>query len=88
MLQVAVNQAKSQLSALIHAVEEGQDVVLTRHGKPVVRMVRETTARLVVSREQQMQEALVKLHAFQALVKPDPNYVKGDWKQYRDEGRQ
>ncbi len=86
MLQVAVNQAKNQLSALIHAVEDGQDVVLTRHGKPVVRMVRETLARSVVSREQQMQEAIERLQAFQALVKPaKPGYT--DWRTLRDEGR-
>jgi antitoxin (DNA-binding transcriptional repressor) of toxin-antitoxin stability system len=87
MLQVAVNQAKNQLSALIHAVEEGQDVVLTRHGKPVVRMVREAPAQPVVSREQQMQEAIERLRAFQALVKPaQPGYT--DWRTLRDEGRE
>jgi prevent-host-death family protein len=88
MLHVAVNQAKNQLSALIHAVEEGQEVVLTRHGKPVVRMVREAPAQLLASREQQMQEAIERLRAFQAQVLPDPGYVKGDWKKYVEEGRE
>jgi prevent-host-death family protein len=88
MLQVAVNQAKNQLSALIHAVEEGQEVVLTRHGKPVVRLVREQTTQTIASREQQIQEAIERLRAFQAQVLPDPDYVKGDWKKYVEEGRE
>lgn len=88
MLQVAVNQAKNQLSALIHAAEEGEEVVLTRHGKPVVRLVAEAAATVKPSREALAQEALEQLRAFRALVKPDPGYVKGDWKKYRDEGRE
>lgn len=88
MLQVAVNQAKNQLSALIHAAEEGEEVVLTRHGKPVVRLVAEASNAAKPSRETLAQEALERLRAFRALVKPDPSYVKGDWKKYRDEGRE
>ena len=88
MLQVAVNQAKNQLSALIHAAEGGEEVVLTRHGKPVVRLVREEAAvQPKPSREAQILEAIERLRAYQAMVKPDPEYVKGDWKKYRDEGR-
>lgn len=88
MLQVAVNQAKNQLSALIHAAEEGEEVVLTRHGKPVVRLVAEAASAVRPSREALAQEALERLRAFRTLVKPDPGYVKGDWKKYRDEGRE
>ena len=87
MLQIAVHQAKNQLSALIHAVEDGQDVVLTRHGKPVVRIVREQAVAARPSRDEQMQAALAKLHAFQALVKPaQAGYT--DWRTLRDEGRE
>jgi prevent-host-death family protein len=85
MLQVAVNQAKNQLSALIHAAEEGEEVVLTRHGKPVVRLVAETSGAAKTSREALAQEALEQLRAFRAMVGPDPDY---DWKKYRDEGRE
>lgn len=88
MLQVAVNQAKNQLSALIHAAEGGEEVVLTRHGKPVVRLVAELGSAKQPSREELAQRALEQLQAFRAMVKPDPTYVKGDWKKYRDEGRE
>jgi prevent-host-death family protein len=88
MMQVAVNQAKNQLSALIHAVEEGEEVVLTRHGKPVVRLVAEQSLSKQPSREEMASQALKELQAFRALVKPDPAYVKGDWKKYVEEGRE
>jgi len=37
--QVNIHQAKTHLSRLIHDVERGDDVVIARDGKPVVRMV-------------------------------------------------
>lgn len=41
MQTVPIHQAKSQLSELIRAVEQGEEVVLTRHGKRVIRLIRE-----------------------------------------------
>ena len=38
-LLVNVSQAKSQLSRLIARVEAGEEVVITRRGKPVARLV-------------------------------------------------
>jgi prevent-host-death family protein len=87
MLQVAVNQAKNQLSALIHAAEEGEEVVLTRHGKPVVRLVAEVSSVPKPSREELAQLALERLRAFRALVKPAQAGVT-DWQTLRDEGRE
>jgi prevent-host-death family protein len=87
MLQVAVNQAKNQLSALIHAAEEGEEVVLTRHGKPVVRLVAEVSSVPKPSREELAQQALERLRAFRALVKPAQAGVT-DWQTLRDEGRE
>ncbi len=86
MQTVAIAQAKNNFSALLHAVELGQDVVLTRHGKPVVRMVPEMQAQVPdAQREQaQAQEAMALLEAFRAKVKPGPAL---DWKELRDAGR-
>ncbi|WP_310448806.1 type II toxin-antitoxin system prevent-host-death family antitoxin [Sulfuritalea sp.] len=39
MKTVSIASAKSQLSALIVAVESGQQVRITRRGKPVARLV-------------------------------------------------
>lgn len=42
MLEVGAFQAKNRLSELLHRVEQGEDVVITRRGKPVARLVRAT----------------------------------------------
>ncbi len=38
MVQVSVAQAKAHLSELLEKVEAGDEVVITRHGRPVVRL--------------------------------------------------
>jgi prevent-host-death family protein len=38
---VQVREAKAKLSELIDAAERGEETVITRHGKPVARIVRE-----------------------------------------------
>jgi prevent-host-death family protein len=39
MREVGVLEAKTNLSALIDAVQSGEEVMITRHGKPVARLV-------------------------------------------------
>ncbi len=39
-MQVNVHEAKSQLSKLLELVENGETVVIARHGKPVAELVR------------------------------------------------
>lgn len=39
MTQVPVSEAKARLTDLVRRVEAGEDVVLTRHGRDVVRLV-------------------------------------------------
>ncbi len=41
MRTVALAEAKAQLSALLDAVEAGDEVVITRRGKAVARLVRD-----------------------------------------------
>ncbi len=40
---VGIFEAKTHLSALLEEVEKGGEVTITRHGKPVARLVRATT---------------------------------------------
>jgi prevent-host-death family protein len=40
MKHVGVFEAKTRLSRLIEQVEQGGEVVITRHGKPVAKLVR------------------------------------------------
>lgn len=45
MLKIAsIAEAKSHLSALISDVESGQELLITRRGKPVARVIREPLA--------------------------------------------
>ena len=39
-MQVNVHEAKTQLSRLLELVEQGETVVIARHGKPVAELVR------------------------------------------------
>lgn len=85
---VSVHQAKDRLSALLQAVEAGDEIVITRHGRKIARIVHETDAQPSdAERKRIRQDAIARLRAFQAQVKPDPDYVAGDWRAYRDHGR-
>lgn len=42
MKQVNIHQAKTQLSQLLADVENGEEVVIARAGKPIARLVAET----------------------------------------------
>ena len=65
MQTVPIHQAKSQLSELIRAVEQGEEVVLTRHGKRVIRLIKEpeTEAPSVEARRQAITAELQALRA-------------------------
>jgi prevent-host-death family protein len=86
MQTIAIAQAKNNFSAMLHVVEAGEDVVLTRHGKPIARIVPEAIEPLVAARgvEAMRKEAMDLLNAFRAKVMPGPPL---DWKELRDAGR-
>lgn len=39
MIEVGAYEAKTNLSALLDRVEHGEEIVITRHGQPVARLV-------------------------------------------------
>jgi prevent-host-death family protein len=43
-MTVSVHEAKTQLSKLLDLLEEGEEVVIARHGRPVARLVRANSA--------------------------------------------
>ncbi len=49
-MQVSVSQAKGQLTELVRRAEAGDEVILTRHGLPAVRLVPVQPARDRASR--------------------------------------
>jgi prevent-host-death family protein len=79
MKQVQFSTAKAQLSELVDEVERGESVQITRHGKPVVRLVREEEARRA--------DALVAMAKIKQLRKQTKGATIEEILAWRDEGR-
>jgi prevent-host-death family protein len=84
MQTVPIHQAKSQLSELIRAVEQGEEVVLTRHGKRVIRLIKEpeTEAGSVDARRQAILDELKTLRAKVGLGEPSFQDI---WEEHKRE---
>ncbi|WBY02041.1 type II toxin-antitoxin system prevent-host-death family antitoxin [Ramlibacter tataouinensis] len=86
MQTVPIHQAKSQLSELIRAVEQGEEVVLTRHGKRVIRLIREpeTEQPSVEARRQAIRAELDALRAKVGAARPGFDELWEEHKRERD----
>jgi prevent-host-death family protein len=86
MQTVPIHQAKSQLSELIRTVENGEEVVLTRHGKRVIRLIKEpeTEQPSIEARRQAIQQELQALRAKVGIGQPGFEELWEDHKHERD----
>lgn len=82
MQTVPIHQAKSQLSELIRAVEQGEEVVLTRHGKRVIRLIKEPETEQP-SLEAKRQAILAELAALRARVGRDGQGFEALWSEHK-----
>ena len=74
--------AKNRLSALLDQVEAGQEITITRRGKPVARLVP------VADRNARGREAVAKLRALRkAIAERGEVFGWNELKAFRDEGR-
>lgn len=80
MRTAGVYEAKQAFSELIAAVEAGEEVRITRHGKEVVRML--PIPATEPPTHARAEAHLQRVRALRARVKPGPG-----WKALRDEGR-
>jgi len=79
MRSVGAFEAKTHFSALLEEVEKGGQIIITKHGHPVAKLVPTTTA---INREH-IRDVIKRLKNFSAK-----NKLGGlDWKALRDEGR-
>ncbi len=78
MITVGAFEAKTRLSALLDRVAAGEEVVITKHGKPVARLV--GTRQIDKAR---VREAVDKLKA----LRKGATLGGLSWKALRDEGR-
>ena len=69
-MEVPVSAAKTTLTELVRRAEAGEDVVLTRHGRPVVRLA-PVHARLDSAQRRALLEAVVASASAHAVAGPD-----------------
>ena len=81
MRSTGVFEAKQNFSALIDAVEAGEEVRITRHGREVVRML--PIRRQPILSPAQIEAELRALKELHSRIKPGPG-----WRELRDDGRE
>ncbi len=79
METVGLFEAKTHLSELIARAERGEEVVITRHNKPVARLVPMANPMAAVSDRRAAVTALLRDARGRTLA--------ADWRAWRDEGR-
>jgi prevent-host-death family protein len=84
MKQVGIFDAKTHLSSLIDQVEKGGEVVITRHGKPVARLV-QAEHKLTPVQLQARKKALQELWEFGRRL--NLNLTREEIKRRIEEGR-
>lgn len=84
MREIGAFEAKNTFGSLLDLVERGEEIVITRHGKPVARMVRE----IAETDPRAALEALKRIRS-RSRVKAAGGVAFDweEWKQFRDEGR-
>jgi prevent-host-death family protein len=79
---VSLFDAKNRLSALVDQVERGQEVTITRRGKPVARLVP------IVASPEDGRVAVERLLALRrAIAQRGEHFSWDELRAYRDEGR-
>lgn len=81
MASVSLYEAKSRLSALVEQVEAGQEVIITKRGRPVAKIVRAAPAT-----KKDRRAALARIRAF-AKTSPIPKLSLKELKELIAEGR-
>jgi prevent-host-death family protein len=82
MRAIGAFEAKNKLSMLLDAVERGEEIVITRHGKAVARLVPDRPGHDA----SRAQEAAARIRARAEMLKGAP-FDWQEWRQYRDDGR-
>ncbi len=70
MREVGTLEARKSLSALLELVEKGEEITITRHGKPVARLVPPARTE---EQKAKAREAVAAIRELRKSVKPDPD---------------
>jgi prevent-host-death family protein len=71
-MNISVTDAKAQLTDLVRRAEAGEDIVLTRHGHPAVRLA-PVAAKRVLSPEERMERFLAAQAEAMRVMTPGPD---------------
>lgn len=85
-MQVGVFDARNRLSELIEAVERGEEVVITRRGQPVARLVSACDRETIMARRRRALEDLRRMNA-ELAARLGRVYTWEELKKNRDQGR-
>ena len=78
MIEIGAYEAKTQISSLLDRVEQGEEVRITRHGRPIARMVPEREIDRAA-----IDKAIAELKEIRKGARLDGL----SWKELRDAGR-
>ncbi|HUH64357.1 MAG TPA: type II toxin-antitoxin system prevent-host-death family antitoxin [Terracidiphilus sp.] len=84
MLEFGESESKSDFGRILELVEAGEEIVITRHGKPVARIA--PPSGLPSTRVKAAQAAAARIRQRASLRKAGP-FDWQEWKAYRDAGR-
>jgi prevent-host-death family protein len=82
MREVGASEAKETISQLLDLAERGEEIIITRHGKAIARLV---PARHLPNRDE-ARAALDRMRKRAEQLKLG-GFDWSEWKAYRDEGR-
>ena len=82
-MKVTVSEAKAQLTELVRRAEAGDEVILTRHGRPAVRLV---PVRKVVDRERRGRVLDEIMASARGKATPGPSAARSQDFLYGDDG--
>ena len=81
-MQIGVSEAKNRLGHLLDLVEAGEEVIVTRHGKAVARLVPARAG----NRREEARAAIMRIRARADSLKLGA-FEWAELKAYRDQGR-
>jgi prevent-host-death family protein len=84
MREIQASEAKTHLPQLLDAVEHGETIIITRHGRSVARLVPEHRIR-----QERISAAVAGLRDLREAIKEwaEKPFILDEIKAYRDEGR-
>jgi len=82
MREIGASEAKNKLNEMLDLVEDGEEIVITRDGKAVARLVRETA-----KRDRGAARAAAERIRNRAKTVGSSPITMEEWKAFRDEGR-